>query len=386
MTKDIIINPKGFLYAVESASIKKAGNRDIAIIHSEVPCVVSGVFTCNKVKAAPVLLDMERVQSGSASSVVINSGNANACTGKQGMEDAILMADTLAQALGVERQSTLVASTGVIGQVMPMEKIVPAIKRATGLLGKHTALDAAQAIMTTDTFPKIMSIGNSTGAIIGISKGAGMIHPNMATTLTFIMTDFAITKVTLDRLLKEAVDRSFNRITVDGDMSTNDTVLVLANGLSGNTDAEAFADGLNTITEGLAKMVVKDGEGATKVFTVRIKNAKTHTEADRFARTVANSPLVKTAMYGKDANWGRIISALGYAGPDFNPENTDIYFDDILIAKGGISMYADKEAELVLNQNEFDIIIDLHMGQAQAHIVTCDLTEEYIRINGAYRT
>lgn len=389
--------PKGFLFSTIEAAIKKPGRKDLALIYSEVEATMAGMFTTNKVKAAPVKLDVKKIRSGKGQAIIINSGNANACTGKKGMKDAIEMAGFIANGIRMNPSLVYVCSTGVIGIPMPMDRIRPKISELIHNLGKSTIEDVAAAIMTTDTFPKIIKkkikIGSKTGSIVGICKGAGMICPHMATMLCFIITDIAVHQKLLDKTLNEAVKKSFNRLTVDGDMSTNDTVLIMANGMLGNPQITeksesytAFQNSLSEVAYELSKLIAEDGEGATKLIEIEVKGAKNEADAEKVAFAVANSNLVKTAIYGNDANWGRIMAALGYSGADIREEKVDIYFGKVKVVHNGLTTGKDKEAGDVLKGNNIKIVIDLHIGKASAKVLTCDMTEEYIRVNAAYRT
>jgi glutamate N-acetyltransferase/amino-acid N-acetyltransferase len=389
--------PKGFLFSTVEAAIKKPGRKDLALIYSQVEASISGTFTTNNVKAAPVKLSMKNMKSGRGQAIIVNSGNANACTGKKGMEDTIEMTRLVANGLKIKSSLVYICSTGVIGTPMPMERIRPKISELIGNLGISTIDDAASAIMTTDTFPKIVQkkvkIGSKTGSIAGICKGAGMICPHMATMLCFIISDVAIHQKTLSKTLNIAVEKTFNRITVDGDMSTNDSVLVMANGMLGNRQITegsklytTFKKALYEVILDLSRLIVKDGEGATKFIEVEVKGARNEADAEKAAFSVANSNLVKTAMYGRDANWGRIMAALGYSGVDIKEEKIDIYFGKVKIVSRGTGTGRDKEAEDVLKKKDIKITIDLHSGRSSANILTCDLTEGYIRANAAYRT
>ncbi|MBF0517637.1 MAG: bifunctional glutamate N-acetyltransferase/amino-acid acetyltransferase ArgJ [Nitrospirae bacterium] len=388
--------PEGFLFTTVEAAVKKPGRKDIAIIYSTVSAVASGVFTSNVVKAAPVLLDMQRIKGGKGRAIVANSGNANACTGKRGFKDAQKMSLAASIMLECPETEVFVASTGVIGAPLPIDRMFSIIS-AVKTIGDSTLLDAARAIMTTDSFPKIASaqinIGGKTATIAAIAKGAGMICPNMATMLCFVLTDAAITKDALDEALIAANDNSFNRITVDGDMSTNDTVLVLANGLAANKPISSgtkafnmFKNALSDVLMSLAEMIVKDGEGATKVMKVLVKGAQSVDDATIFARAVANSLLVKTAVYGCDANWGRVIAACGRAGVDFDPYAVDIFFGSVRVVKNGLTTNKDAEAAQQLKAGTVTITINFRLGKASAQVLSCDLTEEYIKINADYRT
>jgi len=391
------MTPKGFLFSTVEAAIKKPGRKDLALIYSEVEAGIAGTFTTNKVKAAPVKLDIRKIRSGKGQAIVINSGNANACTGKKGMKDAVDMVSLVAKRLNIKPSLVYVCSTGVIGTPMPMERIRPKISELADNLGRATIEDVAEAIMTTDRFPKIVKkkvkMGNKVGSIAGICKGAGMICPDMATMLCFIVTDVAVKQKTLYKALNDAVKKSFNRITIDGDRSTNDTALIIANGMLGNPQITeksgtypAFKKVLHEVTFELSKLIVKDGEGATKFIEIEVKGARNEADAEKAAFAVANSNLVKTAIYGNDANWGRIMAALGYSGVAIKEEKIDIYFGKLRIADKGLTTGKDKEAGEVLRGKDIKIIIDLHLGRSSAKVLTCDLTEEYIRVNAAYRT
>ena len=391
------MTPKGFLFSTVEAAIKKPGRKDLALIYSEVEAGIAGTFTTNKVKAAPVKLDIRKIRSGKGQAIVINSGNANACTGKKGMKDAADMVSLVAKRLNIKPSLVYVCSTGVIGTPMPMERIRPKISELADNLGRATIEDVAEAIMTTDRFPKIVKkkvkMGNKVGSIVGICKGAGMIWPDMATMLCFIVTDVAVKQKTLHKALNDAVKKSFNRITIDGDRSTNDTALIIANGMLGNPQITeksgtypAFKKVLHEVTFELSKLIVKDGEGATKFIEIEVKGARNEADAEKAAFAVANSNLVKTAIYGNDANWGRIMAALGYSGVAIKEEKIDIYFGKLRIADKGLTTGKDKEAGEVLRGKDIKIIIDLHLGRSSAKVLTCDLTEEYIRVNAAYRT
>ncbi len=389
--------PKGFLFSTVEAAIKRPGRKDLALIYSEVEANIAGTFTTNKVKAAPVKLDVKKIRSGRGQAVVINSGNANACTGKKGIKNAVEMVKLVANSLNIKPALVYVCSTGVIGTPMPMERIRPKISELTNNLGRATIGDVAEAIMTTDTFPKIIKknvkIGNKTGSIAGVCKGAGMIWPDMATMLCFIITDIAVDQKTLDKALNDAVRKSFNRITIDGDRSTNDTALIMANGMLGNPQITEksetyppFKKALHEVTLNLSKLIVKDGEGASKFIEIEVKGARNEADAEKAAFTVANSNLVKTAIYGNDANWGRIMAALGYSGIALEEEKIDIYFGKVRIVNKGIGTGKDKKASGVLKGKDVKIVIDLHLGRFSARVLTCDLTEEYIRVNADYRT
>jgi glutamate N-acetyltransferase / amino-acid N-acetyltransferase len=397
ITDSGIAVPSGFLFSTVEAAVKKPGRKDLALIYSEKESVMAGMFTTNKVKAAPVKLDARLVKSGRGQAIIVNSGNANACTGAQGMKDAAEMSGLVAGVKGIKADRVYVCSTGVIGTPMPMDRIRAKIPELVSNLGEMTFYDVATAIMTTDTFPKIvskqMNIGSKTVTISGICKGAGMIQPNMATMLAFIITDARIEETALAAALRRSVRRSFNRITIDGDMSTNDTVLVMANGIAGNTpikiktkDFETFAGALAELAYELSEMIVRDGEGATKLVEVEVRNAKTEKEAEKGAFAIANSLLVKTAIYGHDANWGRLLCALGYSGISISEEKVDVYLNDVPVAKKGVATGADKEANEAMKSDTLNILIDLKLGKGSAKVLTCDLTEDYVKINAEYRT
>ncbi len=390
--------PKGYIFSTGEAAIKKPGRKDIALICSETEANIAGAFTTNSVKAAPVKLNLKNIKSGKGQAIIINSGNANACTGKKGLQDAVETASLTAKALKIKPSLVYVCSTGVIGTPMPMERIRPIIPELAANAGKSNLEHVAAAIMTTDTFPKVIKkkvkINNRTGTVAGICKGAGMICPNMATMLCFIITDMAIAKKTLSKTIKDSVKKSFNRITIDGDMSTNDTTLIMANGMLGNPELteksasyKAFKKSLDEITYELSKLIVKDGEGATKFIEIEVKGSVNEKIAEKAAFAVANSNLVKTAIYGNDANWGRIMAALGYSGIDFKEEKSDIYLGNIKVVSGGIGTGKDLDANKYLKNNrEVNILINLNKGKASAKVLTCDLTEEYVRVNAEYRT
>ncbi|MDQ0285442.1 glutamate N-acetyltransferase/amino-acid N-acetyltransferase [Desulfofundulus luciae] len=390
--------PQGFLAAGVAAGVKYKGRRDIALIFSEVPARAAGVFTTNLVKGAPVLVTMERISRGRARAVVVNSGNANTCNGEQGIRDARAMAQETARVLNIPEEDVLVASTGVIGQPMPMDRILPGIAAAARELSSGGGAAAAEAIMTTDTEPKetalSITLSGHTVTIGGMAKGSGMIHPSMATMLCFITTDAAVSAPCLQEMLRHAVDRSFNMISVDGDTSTNDMVLVLANGRAGNPEITAenedyhlLRDALTEVCTRLARAVARDGEGATKLLEVKVINAASEKDARLAARAVVASNLVKAAIYGQDANWGRIICAAGYSGAHFDPDRVDIYLGDIMVARDGVALPFDEEAaSSMLAGREVRVLVDLKSGEYEATAWGCDLTGEYVNINASYRT
>ena len=393
------MNIKGFKFAAVEAAIKKPGRLDLALIYSVQPADVAAVFTTNKVKAAPVLLDEERVKGGRVQALVVNSGNANACTGDRGMADALETARLVAADLQIPEDSVLVASTGVIGQFLPMDRMRGALPALAAECGNSTLGDIAAAIMTTDTFPKMVSRSGFAGGveynIAGVAKGAGMIMPNMATMLAFIITDAAVEPSFLQGCFRSANESSFNAITVDGDTSTNDTSLIMANGAAGNQpicrgtrDAEVFTEILNELLLSLAKLIVKDGEGATKFVTIKVVGAVSDAEAKQAAMAVANSSLVKTAFFGQDANWGRIFAAVGYSGVEVEQLKTALYFDDVQMVKDGLFVGGDAEARGtdVLKKPEFSVTVNLNLGHGAAAVYTSDLSYEYVKINADYRT
>ncbi len=388
----------GFKASGVAAGVKYVGKKDIAVVFSECDAAAAGVFTANVVKAAPVLLNMERLKSGRARALVVNSGNANACTGGRGMEDARAMAGEAARLLGIAEEGVLVASTGVIGRPMPMERIIPGIGAAVAALSEKGGREAAEAIMTTDTELKQHALcfdpGGGKVTVGGMAKGSGMIHPDLATMLCFITTDAAVSPAYLKDCLLHAVDRSFNMITVDGDTSTNDMVLILANGLAGGPEMRggdreslAFRDALTEVCAVLAKAVARDGEGATKFIEVRVVNAASERDARLAARGVASSSLFKAAVFGGDANWGRIMCAAGYSGADFDPRCVDIYLGEVQVAGRGEALDFDEElAARVLARRDVQVLIDFRRGTHGATAWGCDLTYEYVKINGSYRT
>ena len=387
----------GFKGSAVSAGLKKDGGLDMALIYCEVEATAAGVFTTNKVKAAPVLLTMKNIKAGTARAIIANSGNANACTGARGMSDAKDTALVLAKEMALNAEDVLVCSTGVIGLPLDLEKVSAAVPRLVAGLSERGLEQAARAIMTTDTFPKISyregQVGGRPFKMVGIAKGAGMIMPNMATMLSFILTDVRIDRETLSNSLSWAVDRTFNRITVDGDTSTNDCVLAMASGMAGNgplseSDGEAFRGVLREVAEELALMIVRDGEGATKTVKVLVKGAPDPDSALTAARTVANSLLVKTAFYGSDPNWGRIMAALGRSGIPMEENKVDIWIDDIQIVTKGLGPggVQESKAAQVMKRDNFLLMIDLNMGPYQEQMWTCDISHEYVSINADYRT
>ena len=390
---------KGFTFSAVEAAIKKPGRLDLALIFSEVPAAIAAVYTTNRVKAAPVLLSMERTAKGVSQALVVNSGNANACTGSQGMSDALETTQLVAEGAGITEDLVLVASTGVIGKPLPMDRIRRAIP---GLYETSAVTDLnglARSIMTTDTFPKVESrkgeLGGVSYRVAGVAKGAGMIMPNMATMLAFLVTDAAIDPDYLQTIFREAVDASFNIISVDGDTSTNDMAVIMANGMAGNLtikagtpEADRFEMSLRETLLSLARQIVRDGEGATKFVEIRLTGACSTSDAKKAAMAVANSLLVKTAFFGQDANWGRIVAAVGYSGAEVEQNLISLSFDDVLMVFKGVFVGGDAEerGSEVLRKGEFSVTIDLALGEGSATVYTSDLSHDYVSINADYRT
>jgi len=392
-----VIMCPGFKAAGIASGLKKNGQKDLGLIYSEVPAKVAGVFTKNRVKAAPVLLDMELVKSGSCQAIIVNSGNANCCTGEQGLRDAKTMARLTASELEISNELVFVASTGVIGEPLPIEKIKTGVPDLVRSLQSKGIPDLARSIMTTDSVPKTALaqgvVEGKTFTVAGVAKGAGMIRPDMATMLCFVCTDVEASPDILKETLVKAADRSFNRITIDGDTSTNDTVMVMANGLSGAVigsldHKNIFQKVLDEIFLNLAKQLVKDGEGVTKLVELVVRGAVSDSDARKVADTVAHSPLVKTSFFGEDANWGRIVGAVGRAGVKVDPDKLDVYFDNVQMVKSGMGCgkAVEDEATKVLCKPEFVLTIDLNMGRGSDLIYTCDFSVDYVRINADYRS
>lgn len=396
--------PLGFKVSGIHCGIKKS-KKDLGMIYSEKKANAAAVFTTNKVKAAPVLLSMEHITDNEIQAVIVNSGNANACTGEKGYSDAMNMAKKTASVLGLNKEDVFVASTGVIGVPLPLNNILRGIEDLQNKVNhedENDLLNLAQSIMTTDTFPKIYSkdlyIDGKKITLTGVAKGSGMIHPNMATMLSFIMTDANISKTALSKALKSSVDKTFNMISVDGDTSTNDTVLVLANKEANNKEIiedtvgfEFFQSALDEVTLYLAQMIAKDGEGATKLVEIRVINAKTEKDAKLISKTIAKSNLVKTAIFGEDANWGRILAAAGYSGANFDPKKVDVWFQSAsgkiqTCCNGSFKEFSEEKAKLILKEKTIRIIVDLKDGDEKADSWGCDLSYEYVKINGGYRT
>lgn len=389
---------KGFTAAGVKAGIKKSGNLDVAVIYTKTQAVVAGTFTQNKVAAAPVYVSKEVVATGTAHAIVANAGCANACTGQQGLDDAHKMAQIAADELGVNADDVIVGSTGVIGVNLPMDKLEAGIKDAVANLSADGSGNAGRAIITTDTHSKSVTcefeLSGKTVRMGAIAKGSGMIRPNMATMLCYITTDIAIDQTLLQKAVSGCVEKSFNMISVDGDMSTNDMVIVLANGEANNAkiteenaDYQIFFDKLMMLCTELAKQIAADGEGASKFLTINVKGAKSFADAKTVGMAIANSPLVKTAFFGEDPNWGRVICAVGYSGADMVPEKTVVKFGGITIfANGTGATYDEKALAHVMKEKDIVIDIDLNMGQEDATVWSCDLSYEYVKINGEYHT
>ena len=396
---------KGFLAAGVEAGIKYQNRKDMAMVYSKTPCRAAGVFTTNVVKAAPVLWDKEVVESEwEAQAIVVNSGIANACTGKLGYEYCRETAGAAADALEISPQSVLICSTGVIGLQLPMEKMTEGVRMLAKAIkpGEEAGTDAAKAIMTTDTRNKQVAvkvtIGGKEVTIGGMCKGSGMIHPNMCTMLAFVTTDVNISKKLLQEALSADVQDTFNMVSVDGDTSTNDTLLVLANGQAGNheitekgADYDTFVEALHYVNETLAKKIAGDGEGATALFEVKVIHADNKEDAKTLAKSVITSSLTKAALFGHDANWGRILCALGYSGAKFDPEAIELYLESsagkILIFKDGMAAdYSEEEATRILSCSEVTALVNMKMGEAEATAWGCDLTYDYVKINADYRS
>ena len=396
---------KGFEAAAAAAAIKYQGRTDMALVYSEKPCHAAGTFTTNLVKAAPVKWDQKIVkESPYVQAVIVNSGIANACTGEEGMGYCKETAEEAAKVLGVPENAVLVASTGVIGMQLPMDRLkkgISLLKEAKGSTLEHGTA-ASKAIMTTDTVNKEIAVrvelGGKTVTVGGMCKGSGMIHPNMCTMLAFVTTDANISKEMLQKCVSNDVKDTFNMISVDGDTSTNDTLLVLANGMAENPeiteeneDYKAFAKALNTVNTWLAKKMAGDGEGATALFEVKIVGAESKEQAVILSKSVVTSSLVKAAIYGHDANWGRILCAMGYSGAQFDPEKVDLFFESaagkIQIIENGVAVnYSEEEATRILSEPEVTAIADVKMGDATATAWGCDLTYDYVKINADYRS
>ena len=401
LAKGGVCSAKGFRAAGVAAEIKYKGRNDVALIVADEPCAAAAMFTTNKVAAAPVVYDREAVKGGRIQAILANSGCANACTGEQGLRDAKLSALVTAGELGIDPRHVLVASTGVIGRPLPMDRLLAGMRLAKAALGRTAAhgLAAEKAVMTTDTRPKeacaTVRIGGKRVTVGGMSKGSGMIEPNMATMLGFLTTDADVSPAMLRRALLRAVAKSFNRLVVDGDESTNDSVFLLASGKAGNqrivragADFEAFCSALEAVCVSLARQMAADGEGATKFVTVTVRGARTEREAERAARAVAKSPLAKTSWFGRDPNWGRVLAAVGYSGAAVVDMKAEVFYDSVWAFRRG---EVAGEAQLrrlaeVLRKDAFEVIVDLHLGKSSSSVYTCDFSLDYVHINADYTT
>ena len=397
-----VTTPKGFLASGVHCGVKDGTTKkDLALVYSEVPCIGSGMYTNNKVKCAPIFITKKHLENKKAQAIICNSGNANCCTGQDGLDKAQETTEVLAKELSINSEDVLIASTGVIGVPLNVNAIKSGIPSLVKGLSKNGS-DAATAIMTTDTVQKEVcaqcTLDGKTVTIGAIAKGSGMIEPNMGTMLSFITTDVSITSELLDEALREAVNISYNRVSVDGDTSTNDTVLILANGLSENTritekndDYYEFLETLKYVTITIAKMLAKDGEGATKLIECTVKGAKSDADGVVFAKSVITSSLVKTAMFGADANWGRVLCALGYAGLEFEPEKINVDFESksgsINVCTNGASVdFNEDVAKKILLEDEITINVTMGLGSSTVTAWGCDLTYDYVKINGDYRS
>ena len=396
-----VCSAKGFRAAGVAAGIKYEGRNDVALLVADAPCAAAAVFTTNRVAAAPVVYDRAIVKGGRIQAILANSGCANACTGEEGLKDAKLSALVTAGELGIDPKHVLVASTGVIGRRLPMDRLMAGMKAAVQALGSTAAhgLDAEKAVMTTDTRPKeacaTVVIGGKKVTVGGMAKGSGMIEPNMATMLGFITTDAAVSPAMLRRALKLAIARSFNRLVVDGDESTNDSVFLLASGVAGNApithggeDFELFRAALEAVCISLVKQMARDGEGATKFVTVTVRGAKSEKDAARAARAVAKSPLAKTSWFGRDPNWGRVLAAVGYSGAEVVDMSAEVFYDKVWAFRRGQVAGEAQLAKLakVLEKDEFEVVVDLHLGTGESSVYTCDFSLDYVHINADYTT
>ena len=396
-----VCSAKGFRAAGVAAGIKYEGRNDVALLVADAPCAAAAVFTTNRVAAAPVVYDRAIVKGGRIQAILANSGCANACTGEEGLKDAKLSALVTAGELGIDPKHVLVASTGVIGRRLPMDRLMAGMKAAVQALGSTAAhgLDAEKAVMTTDTRPKeacaAVVIGGKKVTVGGMAKGSGMIEPNMATMLGFITTDAAVSPAMLRRALKLAIARSFNRLVVDGDESTNDSVFLLASGEAGNApithggeDFELFRAALEAVCISLVKQMARDGEGATKFVTVTVRGAKSEKDAARAARAVAKSPLAKTSWFGRDPNWGRVLAAVGYSGAEVVDTSAEVFYDKVWAFRRGQVAGEAQLAKLakVLEKDAFEVVVDLHLGTGESSVYTCDFSLDYVHINADYTT
>jgi glutamate N-acetyltransferase/amino-acid N-acetyltransferase len=390
----------GFRAAGVACGVKASGALDLALLASDVPAAAAGVFTRSTVVGAPVLVSRARVAGGRARVIVANSGCSNVAMGARGVRDAEAMAAAAARAVGCPPEQALVASTGVIGQPLPLEKVRRGVRAAAAALAPGGLADAARAIMTTDTVPKLAArqvrLGRATATLAGMAKGAGMIEPDMATLLAFLVTDAAVSPPALRALLRGAADASFNRLTIDGETSTSDTALLLANGLAGNApirtlrgaEARAFAEALEDLCVELVRALARDGEGATKLVTVRVRGARTRAQAERAAKRIANSVLVKTALFGGDPNWGRILQTVGAGRIDLDLARAEVRWAGVPVFRGGRAAgpAARRRAGAAMGSAELEIAVDLARGRAEATVWTCDLSYEYVKVNAEYTT
>ncbi len=393
-----VVAPRGFSCAGIHCGLKPEGRRDLALVVAEEPARAAAVFTTNKVAAAPVQVSRRHIAGGVCRAVIINAGNANACTGTQGEHDARATAVALAETLGCASEHVVVCSTGVIGVPLPLSTVLDGISEAVDSLDNASGDSAAQAIMTTDTFAKQSAVSfeldNRRFAVGGMAKGSGMIAPNMATMLGVLTTDAPLTSAACDTALKTAVATTFNRVSVDSDTSTNDTVVLMASGAAGGPDIDmdspeypAIAEAIRVVAEELSRMLARDGEGATKLVTVTVTGAASESDAEKAARAVADSPLVKTALFGRDANWGRVAMAVGKSGAELSLDALRIVFAGIEVCDGGTAVPFDEDEALeALSASEVSIEVDLGVGESSATMLTCDFSYEYVRINGEYRS
>ena len=395
--KPMTIHVPGFLGSSVASGIKNGGGRDLALIFSEVPAGAAGVFTTNRFKAAPIIIDMERIKAGRSQAIVVNSGNANAATGEEGYRDAAAMSLAVSGQLGIADELVLVASTGIIGERLPLEKITRSVGPLVEGLTSDGISAVAEGIMTTDRFPKVERrrcvVGGKEITLCGVAKGAGMIEPNMATMLSFVLTDVDIDRIYLNRLFRESADTSFNSISVDGCMSTNDTAVILANGVAGNAtlgerspDCTQFREALFDVMKSLARAIVRDGEGATKVIEVVVEGARDAHDAKTIAYAVARSNLVKTAFFGEDPNWGRIISAAGSTRIPFPPDSLELFIDEVPLFRNGRGIKEKDAAEKVMRRDTIRVLVRLGMGAASFRMLASDLSHEYVDINALYHS
>lgn len=389
------ISVPGFLASGISSGIKANNQKDLALLFSEQTATAAGVFTTNQIKAAPVILTKDKIKQKRSQAILVNSGNANACTGDTGMKHASDLCKWTAGELGISETLVMASSTGIIGVPLPIDKIKAAIPRLVNGLSQTGLNDFAEAIMTTDTVPKIVAtkarLGGKDVTFCGMAKGSGMIMPRMATLLTFVISDLAVHPDLLHDVFLEAVQQSFNQITIDGETSTNDMVIMMANGRAENSffqnessDYHTFTSVLKTLFFDLSKLILKDAEGATKTISIRVEEAKSHEEAKKIAYRIGNSNLVKTAFFGEDPNWGRILSAIGTVDTPIIPDCIDISFDDVMVVKNSTRTGMESRAKQILKKKEFQVTVNLHMGQGWAEVGTTDLSTEYVTINASY--